>query len=88
MVYSNEEKVEMLLIYGECGKNSVRALQLYVARYPEKTQPSRHIFARLIKNLCETGSINQRKPNRRKTRTDEAAEVAVLGAFANNHRTR
>jgi hypothetical protein len=61
MVYSNEEKVEMLLIYEECGKNSVRALQLYAARYPEKTEPSRHTFARLIKNLCETGSINPRK---------------------------
>jgi hypothetical protein len=37
MVYSKEEKVEMLLINGECGKNSVRALQLYTAVYPEKT---------------------------------------------------
>jgi hypothetical protein len=44
------------------------------------------MFARLIKNLCETGSINPRKRNRRKTRTDEAAEVAVLGAVANNPR--
>jgi predicted transcriptional regulator len=90
MLYSNEEKVEMLLIYGECGKNSARALQLYAARYPEKTtisthlDTSRHMFARQIENLCETGSINPRKRNRRKTRTDEAAEVAVLGAVANN----
>jgi hypothetical protein len=84
MVYSNEEKVEMLLIYGECGENLVRTLQLYAARYPEKTQPSRHMFARLIKNLRETGSINPRKRNRLKTRTDEAAEVAVLGAVANS----
>jgi hypothetical protein len=55
MLYSNEEKVKILLICGECGINSVRALQLYTARHPEKTQPSRHMFARLIKNLCETG---------------------------------
>jgi hypothetical protein len=39
------------------------------------------MFARLIKNLCETESINSRK---RKTRTDEAAEVAILGAVKNN----
>jgi hypothetical protein len=64
---------------GNVEKNSVRALQLYAARYPEKTQPSRHILALLIKNLCETGSINPRKRNWRKTRTDEAAEVALLG---------
>jgi hypothetical protein len=61
MVYSNKGKVEMLLIYWECGKNSVRVLQLYAAGYPEKTQPSRHKFAHLIKNLCETGSINPQK---------------------------
>jgi hypothetical protein len=42
------------------------------------------MFARIIKNHCETGSINPRKRNRRKTRTDEAAEVDVLGAVANN----
>jgi hypothetical protein len=84
MVYSNQEKVKTLLIYWECGKNSVRALQLYAAGCPEKTQPSRHMFARLSKNLCETDSINPRKRNRRKTRTDEAAEVAVLGAVADN----
>jgi hypothetical protein len=42
------------------------------------------MFARLIKNLRGTGSINPRKRNRRKTRMDEAAEVDVLGAVANN----
>jgi hypothetical protein len=42
------------------------------------------MFAPLIKNLCEIGSINPRKRNRRKTRTDEADEVAILGAVANN----
>jgi hypothetical protein len=46
------------------------------------------MFARLIKNLCETGSIYPRKRNRRKTRTDEASEVAALVAVANNpHRS-
>jgi hypothetical protein len=34
--------------------------------------------------LCETGSFYPRKRNRRKTRTDEAAEVAVLSAVASN----
>jgi hypothetical protein len=32
MVYSNEEKVEMPLMYGECGKNLVMEQQLYVVR--------------------------------------------------------
>jgi hypothetical protein len=46
------------------------------------------MFARVIKNLCETGSFNPRKRNRRKTLTDEAAEVAVLDAVANNPHLR
>jgi hypothetical protein len=36
------------------------------------------------KNLCETGSTNLRKLNRRKSRTDEAAEIAVLCVVADN----
>jgi hypothetical protein len=35
-INSNKEKVEILLIRGECGKHLARAQQLYVARYPEK----------------------------------------------------
>jgi hypothetical protein len=42
------------------------------------------MFARLIKKLCETGIINPQKRNRRKTPTDEAGEVPVLGAVASN----
>jgi hypothetical protein len=83
-VFSNEETLKCSLIYGECGQSSVIAQPLYIARYLEKTQPSRQIFSRLIKRLCETGSANPRERIRRKTRTDEAVEVAVLGAVANN----
>ncbi|EZA55614.1 hypothetical protein X777_04240 [Ooceraea biroi] len=43
-MYSFEEQVDMILIYGECQKNSVRAQNLYAERYPNRTQPSRRTF--------------------------------------------
>jgi hypothetical protein len=52
MVYSNEEKAEMLLMYGECEK-IWSAQELYMVRYSEKIEPSQQMFSRLIKNLSE-----------------------------------
>jgi hypothetical protein len=37
-------------------KNSIRAQQLYVVRYPEKTQPSQQM-SRLIEDLSETEEL-------------------------------
>jgi hypothetical protein len=42
------------------------------------------MFSRLIKNLCEAGSINPWKRNCRKTHMDEATEFAVLSSVSNN----
>ncbi|KAJ8890072.1 hypothetical protein PR048_009579 [Dryococelus australis] len=58
--------------------------RLYRDRYPEKTQPSRRMFSCLVVELHEIGSLNPQQRNRRRTRTDEAAGVAVLAAVAVN----
>jgi hypothetical protein len=42
------------------------------------------MFSHIIKNFCETGSINPQKQNQCKAHMDKVAEVAVLGAVANN----
>lgn len=61
--YSNLEKVDMLLIYGECGKNAVRSVNLYAERYPERPTPNRKIFDRLVTTLIETGSFELKRNN-------------------------
>lgn len=46
--FTRNEKVDLLLIYGECRKNATAACILYSERFPlRQRQPSRNYFARL-----------------------------------------
>ncbi|KAJ8910194.1 hypothetical protein NQ315_005622 [Exocentrus adspersus] len=44
VLYTRDEKVDMLLIYGECRKNAVAARNLYADRYPDRQCPARDYF--------------------------------------------
>ena len=57
MEFCNSEKVDMLLVYGECHKNAIRAKAMYAERYPERNQPSRAIFERMCESFRRTGSF-------------------------------
>lgn len=46
-MYSRDEKVDMLLIYGECRKNSRAAAALYAQRFPERQHPPPNYFLRV-----------------------------------------
>ena len=54
MKICNSEKVNMLLVYGECHKNAIRVNAMYAKRYPEQNQPSRAIFERMCESLRRT----------------------------------
>lgn len=45
--YTQTEKVDMLLIYGECRKNATNAAALYQRRFPDRQHPTRHTFSRV-----------------------------------------
>lgn len=64
--YSFEEQVDMILIYGECQQNSVRARILYSERYPNCILPSCQTFKNVCDKLRQTGSLNNRKSEREK----------------------
>ena len=82
MVFTNAEKADMLIIYGECRKNAVRSCTVYAETYPNRRQPSRQLFVNLFKQLRESGSITCRKRNRNKRSTGEEGEINVLAAVA------
>ena len=84
MVFTHEEMVDMLLIYGECFQNAKQAEQRYAERYPERRHPTRPTFTNIVSRLRDTGSLSPRKRIRNKTVTNEAPEVAVLAAVAIN----
>ena len=84
MVFTNEEMVDMLLIYGKCFQNAKQAEQRYAGRFPKRRHPTRPTFSNIVSRHRETGSLSPRNRIRNKTVTNEAAEVAVLAAVAIN----
>ena len=43
MKFCNSEKVDMLLVYGECHKNAIRAKAMYAERYLERNHLESHL---------------------------------------------
>ncbi|KZC06777.1 hypothetical protein WN55_07550 [Dufourea novaeangliae] len=68
----------MLLIYGQCQHNSVRARDLYAERYPQRSHPTRRTFKYLYDKLRTTGSLTHRKNSRQKQVTNEETEIGIL----------
>ena len=80
--FTNEETVDMLLIYEECFQNAKQAEQRYAKHFPERSHPTRPTFTNIVSRLRETGNLSPRKQIQNKTVTNESAEVAVLVAVA------
>lgn len=57
--YSRTEQIDMLLIYGECLKNSYAAERLYLERYPGRQQPSRRYFQWLEEKLRTEPNVHE-----------------------------
>lgn len=78
--FSNQEKLDMILIYGKCDNNRRAALRAYREKYPDRRMPSAMYFTRLASNLATSGSFyRKRTVFKRKNATDEEHTVAVLG---------
>jgi hypothetical protein len=50
--YNNDEKTDMILIYGECGKNATDAADLYAERFPDRIYP-------VVRQQTATGPQNE-----------------------------
>ena len=83
-MYPFEEQVDMILIYGECQRNSVQARILYSERYPDRILPSRQTFTNVCNKLRQTGCLSTRKSDCKKKVTHEGNEVGVLAMVARN----
>lgn len=57
MPYSNDEYLQMIIIYGECNRNANATVREYAARFPNMRHPSVHVILRLIQRVSETGSV-------------------------------
>lgn len=79
-MYNNSEKVDMLLIYGECLKNSRVAAQLYADRYPERRHPCHQYFA-----FVENKFREENDQNNNNFVIDEETEINVLAFVEANN---
>lgn len=82
--YSNEEKTDMLLVYGECRSNGREARRVYAQRYPHRRIPDHKTFSKLCQNLREYGSFGKSKRDRRKTATSDENTARVIQNVLND----
>lgn len=83
VIVSVQDRIQIILVYGESGRNVDAARRLYADRFPENV-PSRSSFHNIIKIFLETGSVEVKKKKRRKTVTREDNEINILAAVAHN----
>jgi hypothetical protein len=60
MPYSNEEYLDMVLLYGERNQNAAAAAEEYAARFPNRRRPNPHVILRLISRARHTGCWSTR----------------------------
>ena len=65
---NNAEKVELVLIYGECQRNKRLAALTYAERYPEGYHPPSNYVLRLLKVLNQEGTFPGRQTNQQRRR--------------------
>lgn len=79
-LYSADEYVDMLLIYGECRKNSREAAALYRERYPQRRHPGHCMFVRIEQKLRQDCTLpSKKKVHNSKPVTNEDNAVVIIG---------
>lgn len=58
--FSNDQYCEMVLLYGECQRNSVQTALQYAIRFPNDPHPTSRTIRKVVHRLRETGSTRRR----------------------------
>lgn len=78
-----EDRIEMVLIYGECGRNMGAAVAMYAERFP-RIPRSRASFYRVIQSFRTNGTVKSEKRHRIRHVANEDNQIAVLAAVDQN----
>jgi hypothetical protein len=87
---NNTEKVELVLIYGECRRNIHLAAATYAERYPERYHPPFNYVLRLLQGLNQEGRFPGRQMNQQRHKAnmfDDDTELQVLAYIRTNPRS-
>ena len=55
--YTNEDYLNLFIIYGECDKVISRTCDTFAIRYPQKQKPSRWAVKQIIENFKNFGYV-------------------------------
>lgn len=86
MNYSENELADMVLIMGECLKNSLLASRVYKERYPQRRAPQPSAFARLLERFSTTKCVKYKTIVKPKPTLTEYNELQVMAAVVENPR--
>lgn len=85
LVYTKEERIDMIFILGECLQNCFLASRIYAERFPNRNHPNRAAFERLLTLFRRTGSVQYKNPTKKKPVTgNEENEFAVIASVIEN----
>jgi hypothetical protein len=56
-MYSAADYVEMLIIFGECGRNAREAARVFSDRFPDRPSPDHKTILRVLARAQETGKV-------------------------------
>lgn len=82
MVFSNQEKRDMMKLFYKSDSNTERTAEMYLQLYPERIQPARTLFKKLDRNLTEYGSFKKPR-NKYGNRLDENTRNNIQNAVIN-----
>lgn len=85
--YTKQEKLDMVLVYGECKRNAWQAKSVYAQRYPDRRRkPDHKTILNLCRNLVNFGAFEKPKRERSKTVTNDFNVALVLQQIIDNPR--
>jgi hypothetical protein len=87
---NNAEKTELILIFGECHRNTRLAVRTYAERYPDRYHPPHNYILRLLQGLNQNGEFPGRQNHQQRPRPNmfnENIELQVLAYIRANPRS-
>jgi len=66
LVYTIEERIDMIFLLGECLENCVLASRVYATKFPNRRHPNKFAFIRLLSKFRQSGSVQYEKPTKHK----------------------
>lgn len=86
--FSLQQRIDMVLVIGECYENCLLAAKVYAQKYPDREHPRKEVFERLLNRFRATGNVAYEKVTITKSITDnEDNKMEVLQSVIENPNT-